>query len=93
MTDNQQEYLMITNPGVAPLEGFLLMGASDKDAQDPNVIGMFGSGIKYSIAQLARVGRLPKIYLGTQQVEFRLEQIQVRAKEHQEILYRVNGGG
>lgn len=94
MADNQQiTYLMITNPGVAPLEGFLLMGASDKDAEDPNQIGMFGSGIKYSIAQLARAGRLPRIYLGTTQIEFGLGKVQVRAKEHQEILYRVNGGG
>ena len=52
-----QEYLMISNPGVAPLEGFLLMGASDKDSQDANTIGMFGSGVKYSVAQLFRVGR------------------------------------
>lgn len=93
MADNNQEWLMIVSPGVAPLEGFLLMGASDKDAQDPNTIGMFGSGIKYSMAQLARMGRLPRVYLGTRQIEFGLGKIQVRAKEHQEILYRVDGGG
>jgi len=89
----QMEWLTITSPGEAPLEGFLLMGASDKDSQDPNMIGMFGSGIKYSIAQLARAGRLPRIYLGLTQIEFGLGKIQVRAREHQEILYRVNGGG
>lgn len=85
--------LLIASPGEAPLEGFLLMGASDKDAGDPNTIGMFGSGIKYSIAQLARVGRLPVVYLGTTKLEFGLRETQVRAKTHQEIHYRVDGGG
>ena len=91
-TDNQ-EYLMISNPGVAPLEGFLLMGASDKDSQDANTIGMFGSGVKYSVAQLFRVGRPPVVYLGTDKLEWGLGDVAVRGAAHKEILYRVNGGG
>jgi hypothetical protein len=87
------DFLMITSPGVAPLEGFLLMGASDKDSGDPNTIGMFGSGIKYSVAQLGRVGRLPIVYLGANKLEWDLRQTTVRGTQHQEIVYRLNGGG
>lgn len=88
-----QEYLMISNPGVAPLEGFLLMGATDKDSQDANTIGMFGSGVKYSVAQLFRAGRPPVVYLGTDKLEWGLGEVAVRGAVHKEILYRVNGGG
>lgn len=87
------EFLMISSPGVAPLEGFLLMGASDKDSGDPNTIGMFGSGVKYSVAQLGRVGRLPIVYLGTDKLEWGLQTVSVRGTQHQEIVYRLNGGG
>ena len=51
-------YLVIQNPGVAPIEGFTLLGVSTtRDCGVEGTIGQFGSGNKHAINVLLRAGR------------------------------------
>ena len=50
-------FLKIENPGVCPVEGFILLGATSKrlaDNDSPYCIGQFGSGNKHAINVLLR---------------------------------------
>lgn len=58
-------YLMIQNPGVAPIEGFTVYGLSSaRGSNNPSVIGQFGSGNKHATNLLLRQGINPIIYCG-----------------------------
>ena len=61
-------YLMIRNPGVAPVEAFTLLGASNKSGTD--AIGQFGSGTKFGTLALLRANLPPVIYSGLTRIEF-----------------------
>jgi len=59
------EYLCIENPGVAPVQGYLLFGATSKrNSNDDRIIGTFGSGNKHGIALLLRNNINPIIFCG-----------------------------
>jgi len=64
-------YLMIQNPGVAPIEGFTVFGlsATRKDNNE-QLIGQFGSGNKHAINLLLRKGSAPHIFLGKRHLQF-----------------------
>jgi len=61
---------MIQNKGELPLWGMRLMGLSDKTADK---IGRFGTGLKESIALLARLGLQPIIFSGELRMDFKVE--------------------
>ncbi len=82
-------HLLISNPGEAPLEALTLMGATTKDPSDPATIGMFGTGIKYSVAALLRVRCFPIIYSGTTRLSWELRPIQIGSASHHEVLMRI----
>jgi hypothetical protein len=64
-------YLMIENPGVAPIEGYTLFGGTTKrEATDRRIIGTFGSGNKHGIAVALRQNVPPVIFCGTQKMSF-----------------------
>ncbi|RJQ25011.1 hypothetical protein C4577_06410 [Candidatus Parcubacteria bacterium] len=64
-------YLLIRNPGVAPIEGFTVLGVSTtRYTGDSNVIGQFGTGSKHAITLLLRNAINPIIYTGTNRLEF-----------------------
>ena len=50
-------FLCVQNPGVAPVEGFTLLGVSTtRDCGVDGAIGQFGSGNKHAINVLLRAG-------------------------------------
>lgn len=64
-------FLMIQNPGVAPVEGFTLLGVSmTRDCGVSGTIGQFGSGAKHAINTLLRSGLKLLIYCGKTRMEF-----------------------
>ncbi len=64
-------FLCIKNPGVAPIEGYLLLGVSTtRDCGVSGTIGQFGSGSKHAINILLRAGLKLVIYCGEQKMEF-----------------------
>ena len=64
--------LMIQNSGVAPVEGFTLLGVSTtRDCGVDGVIGQFGSGTKHAINVLLRAGLQVVVYCGRTRMEFK----------------------
>lgn len=64
-------YLRITNVGVAPVEGYLLLGVSTtRNCGVAGTVGQFGSGSKHAINLLLRHGLKVVIYCGLTKLEF-----------------------
>jgi len=64
-------FLMIQNPGVAPVEGYTLLGVSTtRGCGVAGTIGQFGSGAKHAINTLLRAGLKLLIYCGKTRLEF-----------------------
>lgn len=64
-------YLKIENVGVAPVEGFTVLGVSLADTSDnQGVIGQFGSGNKHAVAVLLRNELSPVVFAGNLRLEF-----------------------
>jgi hypothetical protein len=64
-------FLMIQNPGVAPIEGFTLLGVSTtRDCGVEGAIGQFGSGNKHAINVLLRAGLKVAVYCGKTRLDF-----------------------
>jgi len=64
-------YLLISNVGVAPVEGYTLLGMSTtRNCGAEGAIGMFGSGTKHAINLLLRKGIKFWIYCGLTRLEF-----------------------
>lgn len=82
-------YLLIENPGLAPLEGLTLFGATSKDSSDLSQIGMFGSGTKHAVLVLLRKGLAPIIYSGTDRLEYSTRPLV--GYSDPEVFYSVNG--
>jgi hypothetical protein len=65
------KYLMIQNPGVAPVEGFTLLGMSTtRDCGVDGTTGQFGSGNKHAINLLLRAGLKVIVYCGKTRMTF-----------------------
>jgi hypothetical protein len=69
-----QHYLMIQNPGEAPIDAFLVHGLSGSkgwtgQASD-RVIGKFGTGNKQATFRLLREGINPQVYCGLKQLSW-----------------------
>ena len=64
-------YLVVQNPGVAPVEGYTLLGVSTtRNCGVAGTIGQFGSGAKHAINTLLRAGLKLLIYCGKTRLEF-----------------------
>jgi hypothetical protein len=61
--------LVFRTPGLIDLRAFTLMGVSVKP-NSTNPIGMFGTGLKYAIATLVRLGAEPVVYIGLEKYTF-----------------------
>lgn len=64
--------IIIQNAGELPIWGMRLLGLSNKNA---NQIGRFGTGLKESIALLARMNIYPVIYSGECRIDFSTQTI------------------
>jgi hypothetical protein len=62
------KYLTFINTGEVDTKAMTLIGASTK-RDDAKLIGFFGSGFKYALAALLRIGATPIIYSGTRKIE------------------------
>jgi hypothetical protein len=62
------KYLTFINTGEVDTKAMTLIGASTK-RDDAKLIGFFGSGFKYALAALLRIGATPIIYSGTHKIE------------------------
>jgi hypothetical protein len=70
-------HILIQNQGELPVWGIRLLGWSDKTSDK---IGRFGTGLKESIALLARIDCLPVIFTGTLCVNFSVQTIDGQAE-------------
>lgn len=85
-------YLKIENPGVAPVEGFTLLGATSKRVgvyANKNLIGQFGSGNKHAAAVLLRRELAPTVFCGNHKLEFGTKQGTMRALEGDTLYSRM----
>ncbi len=76
-------HILIQNKGELPISGLRLLGLSNKTEEQ---IGQFGTGLKESLALLARLESLPIIYSGTCRMEFSVQELD----GHQEICFRLS---
>lgn len=77
-------YLKIENPGVCPVEGFILLGATSKrlaDTDSPYTIGQFGSGNKHALNVLLRAKLYPVVFCGNHKLEFGTKPGRMKALE------------
>lgn len=76
-------HIMIQNKGEVPVWGIRLMGLSPKDETK---IGRFGTGLKESLALLARLGLQPIIFSGELRVDFEVQLLD----EQEEICFKLS---
>lgn len=69
----------LTNPGLIPMEAVTTMGVSVKETDHP--IGFFGTGLKYAIASLLRMGHEITIWRGQDRYDFSVEKSSIRGKD------------
>ena len=77
-------FLKIENPGVCPVEGFILLGATSKrlaDNDSPYCIGQFGSGNKHAINVLLRAKLFPVVFCSNHKLEFGTKPGKMKALE------------
>ena len=91
-----QKFLMIQNPGIAPVESYTLLGVSlTRDCGVDGTIGQFASGAKNAIALLLRQGLTPIVYCGKQRLEFSVKKHTVddgiRSKDFGKIHCKISG--
>lgn len=89
-------YLLIQNLGVAPIEGYTLLGMSTtRDCGVKGAIGQFGSGSKHAINVLLRAKLKFWIYCGKTRLEFytKTEEIDdgLTNKSVEKVICRVTG--
>lgn len=90
------QYLMIENKGVAPVEGFTLLGVGTTGSCGiDGAIGMFATGAKQSINLLLREGIPPVVYTDLLCLEFGTEGICVdeylNRHKFQQVTCRITG--
>ena len=74
-------------PGLLDIKALTVMGLSVKPTVD-NPIGMFGTGLKYAIATLVRLGAEPIIWIGKEKYTFSTAKGKFRGAEYQRIRMR-----
>ena len=89
-------FLLVQNPGVAPVEGFTLLGVSTtRDCGVAGTIGQFGSGAKHAINTLLRAGLKLLIYCGKTRLEFATREETIRdglvTKNIQRVICKLGG--
>ena len=78
------KYLEIKSHGEIPLEAISLIGASTKRG-DGKSIGMFGSGLKYAIAQIVRQEIPFEIFSGEKEIKITTKEVTFKNKTFNRI--------
>lgn len=81
-------FLRIENVGIAPVEGFTLIGASTSRGTDK--IGQFGSGSKHGVATLLRHRLNPIVFRGLDRMDFGCRPQDVGGKEFSRVFVKHN---
>ena len=79
------KHIMIENKGELDVSSLILLGASTK-REDDSKIGFFGSGNKYAIATLIRMGVGFRIFSGNNEVVITTNDINFRGRTFKQIL-------
>jgi len=82
-------FMMIENKGIAPLEGFTLLGVSTARG-DSDKIGQFGTGNKQAINVLLRNGLNPTIFLDTKRLQFFSETEKMGSHTYHRVYYKLS---
>lgn len=72
-----------SNPGVLPIQAITILGLSVKEKDNP--IGKFGTGLKYTIAGILRLGGTLSIETGGKKFYFESNQVTVRGKVFDQV--------
>lgn len=78
------KYLKIQNNGELDIRLIALMGGTTK-ADDPKKIGQFGTGLKYAISYFMRNGIDLKVFVGEEEVSFKVESKEIQSVVFNEI--------
>lgn len=76
---NKENYIAIQSKGEIPVDSFTLLGNSTKRDND-DLIGRFGSGLKYSIARLLEMGVTFRVFAGENEIEFSTKEKEFRGE-------------
>lgn len=79
--------LTFVNPGEIDIRAAITLGVSVKLGESP--IGQFGTGIKYVIAGVLRLGGRITVWSGEEEFKFQAVEVEIRGKEFQ--LVKMNG--
>jgi len=79
--------IVFETPGLIDLRAFTTMGISAKPNSDAP-IGQFGTGLKYAIAVLVRMGAEPVVWIGKDQYVFYKHSTTFRDKEFDLVMMR-----
>ena len=79
-------------PGLLDIRSITTMGLSAKPTTD-NPIGMFGTGLKYAIATLVRLGAEPQLWIGKDCYIFTTKQQTFRDQPYSAIIMRTQKEG
>lgn len=71
--------VVYVNPGLIEKRAISTMGVNVKEGDTP--IGHFGTGVKYGIATLLRLGCYVVLYIGLETIRFRTKKVIIRGKE------------
>lgn len=90
------QYLKIQNPGVAPLEGYTILGVSTtRNSGIKGTIGQFGSGSKHAVGLLLRNNIKPIVFLGKLRLDFDVEEKVVNdgitQRDYGQVVVRLSG--
>lgn len=81
---------MIQNDTECPLEGFIKLGVSSH-RDDPDKIGLFGSGLKMGVLTLLRNELYPTCYVGTGKLEYEVESAMMRDTPYENVFVKMSG--
>lgn len=81
-------YIKIENKGEIDINSFLLIGATNKRGND-DMIGYFGSGLKYAIAVLLKFGIPFSVFTGTKEIKITTSRKDFRGQKIDVI--KING--
>lgn len=84
--------IVFDTPGLIDLRAFTLMGVSAKP-KSTNPIGYFGTGLKYAVATLVRLGAEPVLWIGQDKYTFFKRSDEFRGAEFEGLSMRKERSG
>jgi hypothetical protein len=81
--------IVFETPGLIDMRAFTLMGVSSKPNAG-NPIGYFGTGLKYAMSVLVRLGAEPVVYCGKDRYTFQKKDGEFRGKEYEGLRMKLD---